>query len=307
MNARARVFVLALIAAVTIGAQGAAAESLLKKNFHYFQPPADGSGVIFTHGSEALNWVGIHYGVWSDWSFEHLTVILDNDEEENLIEHQVGASALFSIGVSRFVNIGLAIPFVPYREFNSEYKPTETQKTEIEDPRLEVKGILFDRRRHCIGLALAATASYPYTMKENTFLSDEGFSITPRLIFDIGRRWWTVALNGAYRHGPASDSPYLDNDVRDEVLINGGVKFRPAYSHELMVDVQTRSPISKFYSDPEANYGEAVVAYRYLWGSYSTYALTIGGGGGFLDGVGTPTVRVFIGFTSFEHRAEPGW
>ena len=161
----------------------------------------------------------------------------------------------------------------------------------------------------CCLLALGMTGSIPVRPGADSMLSDETVTVTPRLILDLGRRWWTVATNVGYRFRTSKDdgSPILENDMADEVTLNLGVKFRPAYAHELMLDAQARTPATEFFQNKSDNYGEFVLAYRFMWGSYSTYGFTIGAGGGFMEGAGTPTVRVFLGFTAFEHRAEPGW
>ena len=300
------VLVIGIFLAVSIHPAPSDAESLLEKNFHYFQPPADGSGMVLTYGSEALTWLGMHYGLYADGAVDHLTVILDNDEEEPLIENQLGMNLMYAIGITRFVNVGLALPVVAYRTFNEDFEPEGADEMALEDLRVDVKGILFDRRRRCLGLALNLTGVVPLDRSENTFLSDNGFGVTPRLIADLGREWWTVALNVGYRYNTESESDVLDMEVLNELLVNLGATFRLGDYGQVLLDSAFRTPATKFFSDSSGNYGELMAAYRYFLGTYSHVALTAGAGMGILNGAGTPTTRVFLGVTVYEHHLERG-
>ena len=290
-----------LIAAGTLPV-AAGAESLLNKNFHYFQPPADGSGLVLTYGSESLRWLGMHYGVYLDESIDHLTIVLTDGDEESLIRNELGANLLYAIGISRFVNVGFAFPFVIYREFNEDYRPADAHQTSLSDLRVDAKGILWDRRRHCLGLAANLTMTVPLDRGDNTFLSDDGLGFVPRIIVDLGRQEWTAAFNLGYRFGPDSKSALLDNEVDDEILLNTGGAYRFLRSHQAMLEAQFRTSATRFFAEEAANYGEIMAAYRYQLGSYSYWALTAGAAVGVLNGAGTPTVRFFLGVTSYENR-----
>ena len=291
-----------LAALAALPASAGAAESLLAKNFHFFQPPSDGSGILLTYGSDSLSMLGMHYGAYADGTIDHLTVILTNGERKSLIGSQYGVNLVYALGITRYLNVGLAIPFAAYRTFNSEFRPSGSHPSSIEDMRIEAKGILFDRRRRCFGLAAVATVTIPLTSAKNTFLSDETVGFVPRLVFDLGRQWWTVAVNVGYRLGRQTTSPVLDMKVKNELLLSGGVTFRPAPFHELKLDAQFRTPPTPFFGDPNFNYGEAMFAYKYTFGDYSYWGITVGAGMGVLHGAGTPVARFFLGVTANENR-----
>jgi len=292
------------------------------KNVHYFQPPADGSGIVLTYGSEPLNWLGIHYGLYVDEAVGHLIYrIPDTDEEIIIFRNQTGLNALLAVGVSRFFNIGMVFPYVPYREFNSEFEDFYNkyyseegeggdigplkgfEETSMEDLRFDVKGILFNRRDSCLGIAANLAITVPVGLEENSFLSDGGPTFAPRLILDLGRHWWSVAFNAAYKiYGKEQESDFLDMVVKDEIIFGFGGKFRFLSFNELMVDTIFRTHAEDFFSDPNEDYGEFMGAYRFIYGSYSLVAFTVGAGMGIMEGAGTPSSRVFIGLTSYEYR-----
>jgi hypothetical protein len=231
-------------------------------------------------------------------------VILTDDSKESLIGNQVGVNLLYAIGLSRYLNLGLAFPFVAYRTLNEDRPDLtdDTRATSLEDLRIEAKGIILDRKRRCIGLAAVLTATIPLSGTDNSYLSDETVGVVPRLVFDIGRPWWTVAFNAGYRFGRETQSPVLDMEVRNELLFNLGATFRFARVHELMLDSQFRTPLNPFFGDDLFNYGELLAAYRIAFGSYSSWGITLGGGMGVLHGAGTPTARLFLGITANENR-----
>lgn len=305
---------LAIVLAFTLVPAAAFGEALLNKNVHYFQPPADGSGLIMTYGSEALTWWGMHYGVVLDDSFQHLTINFSDDREEDLVANQFAANVLFAVGITRYLNIGVAFPFAVHRVFNEDDDlkdeiPDDLKSFAVEDFRVDLKGIILDRRRRCLGVAINLTGTIPVQPEDNTFVSDIGFGVTPRLILDLGREWWTVAFNVAYRHNTESDSQVLDNKVRNELLLGGGATFRLGQYGQygnIILDTSLRTPLTDFFSDPNANYGEVFGGYRYFVGHYSTVAITFGASVGIMDGVGTPTARGFLGVTVYEHHMERG-
>ena len=171
---------------------------------------------------------------------------------------------------------------------------------------MDVKGILFDRRRRCFGLALNLTGTSPVDWRDNTFVTDGGMSLTTRLIADLGREWWTVALNGGYRLSRGPDAGMLNMEVGDEALFSLGAIFRLRQYGQILLDTSFRTPINEFFTEDGTNYGEVLAGYRYFFGTYSTLALTVGGGTGLLGGAGSPTGRFFLGITVYEHRLEKG-
>lgn len=307
-----RLLMLGLLICLIAVPATAGAKSVLDKNLHYFQPPADGSGIILTYGSEALTWLGMHYGGYLDGTYDHLTVKITGGDKERLVGEQLNANLLYAIGITRYLNLGVAVPGILYRTVNDDFNLEDPPAYAFEDLRVDLKGIILDRRRRCLGLALNVTGSIPVDRRENTFATDNGFGIEPRLILDLGRQWWTAAFNGGYRYNVESKSDFVEMEVLNEVLLNLGAVFRLGqYGQygQIMADTawrMTRTIITEFEWREESNYGEAMVAYRYFLGDYSRVALTAGAGVGVLNGAGSPAVRGFIGVTVYEHHLELG-
>lgn len=307
------------------------AKHVYDKNLHNFQPPPDGSGIILTYGSEPLNWLGLHYGLVTDYSRGHVTFVMTDGSEDAIIKDQVAATLLFGIGITRFFNLGVALPYTIWRDYNDTYdievksenqgggteneNETETKKYRLaelkssvfEDLRIDAKGIILNRRERCIGVAVNLTATIPVEAAENNFSSDMNPTITPRLIFDVGKPRWNAAFNVGYKYytsKPDPDESDLNMEVKDEIVFGLGGKLRITYKNEFMVDSIFKTYAEDFFTEDKYNYGELMAAYRRLFGNFSLVALTIGAGTGIAEGAGTPSARVFVGLTSYESRLE---
>lgn len=309
------------------------ARHVYDKNLHNFQPPPDGSGIILTYGSEPLKWLGLHYGLVTDYSRGHVTFVMTDGSEDAIIKNQVATELLFGVGITKFFNVGVAVPYIVWRDYNNTYDievpvpenqqggtngqqaETETRKYKLEelksnifeDLRVDAKGIILNRRERCIGVAINVTATIPVEPVENNFSSDMNPTVTPRLIVDVGKRRWNAALNAGYKFytsKPDPDESDLGMEVKDEVVFGLGGKLRITYKNEVMVDSILKTYVEDFFTEDKYNYGEVIAAYRRLFGNYSFFALTIGGGMGIAEGAGTPAARAFIGLTSYESRLE---
>ena len=103
---------------------------------------------------------------------------------------------------------------------------------------------------------------------------------------------------------PEEDKPFLLNnlEIDDELVFNTGFKIRFAYDQELMLDSAVKTLVSQPFSNREADYAEVMAAYRKYWVRLNYNAVTLGASAGLTQGVGTPFVRMFIGFGRDEAR-----
>jgi hypothetical protein len=340
------VAILVLVLAQTAGAKG-----LLDKNLHYFQPTIDGSGMIVTYGSEPLGMFRMYYGAFGDVAINMLKYDqppeikkfndknpppLDNLTSANLIKNQIAVNAVWGIGFWETFNVGLAVPFVVSRSFDDMFTDPypspkqnthkagiegdnigeDTKKAALEDIRLDIKVIAFNRLARCIGTGVVTTVGFPLAYQENQFVSDAGVTVAPRWFFDIGRERWTAAINVGYKYYSEKSTATLpglvqeyghhhsdDYRVRDELLFNLGAKFRFSYGSEFVIDSAARTFADNPLGDKREDYMEIMGAYRKYFRGLNFTALTFGGGVGLnKDAVGSPMGRVFIGITRDEKR-----
>lgn len=299
---------------------------LLDKNTHLFQPVTDGSGMIVTYGSEPLGTLGISYGAYLDMAISPMRnatlpmefhvdydADLPADADENakaakeeqitLVTAQTSVNALFAIGFTDHINIGVAFPYVITRSYDENYDNVNTFANSLEDMRIDTKLLLLNRRRHCIGIGLINTLTIPLYNEDN-FSSDYGLTVAPRFLFDIGRTWWTVAFNGGYKYYTRTSESllYPDLEVSDELMFNLGVRFRLHYDQELVLDSAVRTLVAAPFANEYADYAEVMAAYRKYWVRMNHTCLTLGASAGLTQGVGTPLVRIFVGIGRDENR-----
>lgn len=307
--------ILTLLMLLGILATPAWGESLLDKNTHYFQPPVDGSGLLFSGGSEALGMWHMHWGVWADDALKPVNYRDSEDEVQRIVVNQTNVGVVYAIGLFHVLNLGFEVPVTAYRiideeiDDQEEFDDADFQTFSFEDMRWEAKWSFLDRSKKCYGLALLVRVTHPIGYQENSFVTDKGLTLSPVIIYDMGRRWWTFATNLGYKYYTVTEEPELldlDLDINHELLFSAGAIFRVSRSQQLMVDAATRTQVAAFYSEPDLDYAEIALAYRKYWKRLNFTALTAGAGVGLLSGVGNPTVRVFIGITGDERRLGPG-
>jgi hypothetical protein len=322
------------------------AEGLLDKNLHYFQPVVDGSGLLTSYGSEPLGMFRMYYGFMFDDSLNILDYENFEGDEAVLISNQPALNFVWGIGFWRYVNVGVGIGYVPTRTMdqdyldNNEYPPAEregvdvskvegprlfdddmlaadedTKANGLEDIRIDVKLIGFDRLARCLGVGLVTTFATPINYKPNQYLSDGGLSIAPRLVVDLGRTWWTFVFNGGYKYFAEKSRiklpPYSeeidhpntgDMYTEDELIFGGGMKFRFSFGDEFLFDTNSRTQAGNPFGDNRIDYVEVMGAYRKTFRGMNFTAVTMGGGVGLLDGMGNPMARFFLGIGRDEKR-----
>lgn len=331
------VFIATALLAATVSTAPAA--GLLDKNLHYFAPTIDGSGLITTYGSEPLGMYRMYYGLFVDDAMNILDYEAPPDSEETtLITNQAAISFVYGIGFWKYVNLGLGLGYIPYRTFDDSFTGDDeyphpfadenpdlpgtdigedTDEAGLEDVRLDLKLIGIDRQERCLGVALITTVAFPLNYKSDQFLSDGGTTVAPRLIVDFGRTWYTLAVNGGYKFfaeksraqlpGLAQDTD-LDattaNDftTEDEIMGGAGVKFRFSYGSEIVLDSQFKTQAPDPFGDDRVDYAEVMGAYRRYFRGLNYTLLTIGSGVGLMDGMGNPSVRIFVGVSRDEKR-----
>jgi hypothetical protein len=291
----------------------AEAQELLPKNVHYFTPVVDDSGMIWTYGSSTLGMGRMHYGLWADDAVAPVAQLQSADDEINVIvPNQVGLNLVYGIGLFHVVNLGFAAPIVPYRQIEQDAADTfnlddDLTSFAIEDLRFDVKGTFLNRKQKCIGGAVLLRTTVPPAVQKNSFTSDQGVTLWPALVFDIGRRWWTFATNVGYKYYTnPGESDVFDLTVGDELTLNLAATFRPSRTQQIIIDSATRTQVARPFGEPDLDYSEVLLAYRKYWQRLNFTALTVGVGAGLLSGVGDPTVRFFIGVTRDERRTSPG-
>lgn len=296
-----------LVVLLLIWGTSAWADGLLDKNINYFQPVIDGSGLLLTYGSEPLTMWRMSYGLYTNDAVSPLTHVDNEDTRRVLVENQVEANLFYAVGLPFNFNVGFDLPFALYRQFNDEFDIPDAEEFAMEDMRLEVKWTALNRLQKCLGLAILGRITTPIVYRENNFVSDHFTTLSPIVVFDLGRRWWTFAANLGYKYYSNPQKSELYNlEIGDELTLQLGARFRFDRSQQVIIDSSTRTQVRAPFGEPDLDYVEILAAYRYSWQRLNYTALTAGVGMGLLQGVGNPKFRFFIGVNRDERRWCPG-
>jgi hypothetical protein len=249
----------------------------------------------------------MYYGFWFDDAIQPVNILDADKNLDTIVVNQLGFQALFALGLFDIVDIGFGFPFIPYRQISDETAYDDLAAYAFEDLRIDLKWTILNRRQKCIGVGILTRVNIPTFYIENSFATDRGVSLEPAVVFDLGRRWWTFAMNLGYKYyTQPQESRDFDVDVADELNLNVGAVFRIGQTDQVMLDSATRTQVRRPFASPNTDYSEILLAYRHYWKQMNFTGLTAGVGMGLLSGVGDPKVRIFVGVTRDERRWGPG-
>ena len=115
--------VIAVVIGVGVGFSGQAfAQDVVLKDIYYFQPPADGSGLVGAWGSEPIGHLGFHLGMYYDYEDQPLEWTDPDDNTHILIYNQHTMQFHLGFGILDRINISAAMAYAPARQFNEDYR-----------------------------------------------------------------------------------------------------------------------------------------------------------------------------------------
>ena len=248
------------------------------------------------------DWPKFNVGLMLNWSADTMILKDAAGQQEELLTGRLTADIVASLSLFRYFSLGVVFPLHVYNISGSPNAAFSNgtggaiDRRGIEsfawgDLRISAKGRILDARESMFGVGLAVDVTVP-TGKKDAFATDDGVTVTPRLIIDFHLDGWRAAINAAYTWRDEYDLRWLD--VKPEFTIGAAVGI-PLIEHnlELLGELETTAKLSDFFTDSNTDYLEGRLAFRYV----TDYGLgvTVGAGAGFLSGYGSPLYRVFAG------------
>jgi outer membrane protein OmpA-like peptidoglycan-associated protein len=311
---------LAALTALAAPATASAQQDLTSFQVEHFEPlPGQTRNVLNVATSESARHLEVDLGLLAHYVNDPLQFSNpDGSEAERAISDQVKAELSVNLGLFDLAELGVVLPVVLFQDgddLRSFGRPGETiAGGGIADIRLIPKfTILRNADAAGFGVALAAPMYIPLG-DTNTFNSDGGFRVEPRLIADWRSEWGlTIAANVAYQLLRSDRDVY--NFVADDVLrwgvatrvptpverlaITGSVFGNASFQEARQIagvdagDLDTSRPV-ELLAGAEYGINETLVA-------------SLGGGAGLTRGVGAPDFRVVagIGYAPAEEPEEP--
>ncbi len=234
---------------------------------------------------------------------------------EDTVDSRLMSELLVSYALSRWLDVGLALPFVLVGSGKAPDAGLstvgDTGGFALGEARLSLRSGLLTGRP--VRLAFQLDATLP--TGDEAKLAANGLGFAPRLVADWRSGGLTVALNvGAYFRdeatiglatGDAAAPSFVAADadgvelltVGNELTAGLGGSYQISRALALIGEAYARTPLTAPFGDENATQLEAMGGVR--WKAAETLAVTAGGGGGtpLFQGYGTSRFRFFAGLS----------
>jgi len=221
--------------------------------------------------------------------------------DQAVVERFFGLDALFSISFFDRLELGAGLPFYPFIDGSADKSvlgTTSLRSLSFGDLRFSGKVAIVPHQRKGFGLAAEVGLTFP-TSRDGAYLGESTVSFVPRLVAELAYDDYRVALTAGYRLRKNQELGFLP--VNDEVLLGlAGAVPLVVPGLTLIGELQAASEAAYLFRYENTSYLEGDLAVRY----HAPFGLqaSLGGGSGFLRGMGCPQARVFatIGWVPYE-------
>lgn len=287
-----------------------------------FDPAVEGGEYFTVHGSKTFDaWQG-HFGLYFDYANRPLQFVGQGSlvgQRQSIIDHIVTANPMGAIGLTDWMAVGMNMPIVIYNWYYSDNPTTdptgdEDFGTDMGDVELLLKFRLLDIEKYKVGVAFIPHITLPTGNPEkytgNGVVTGGGtlavdFKPLERLelalnvgaIFREGfTRTYTFSLGGG---ATATDTIAVD----DMVTFGAAANFKVTKQFQVIGEAFGSTSITDFLEKRSTPF-EGGGGGRYYFGD-SGFAMSAGGTIGFLDGIGKPRFRTFVGLNWYSPTPEP--
>ncbi len=217
-----------------------------------------------------------------------------------VVDHQLVGDLFGAYAPWKWLSVGLNLPLALYAGGESGFQDTPAADgIGLGDVRLSAKFLVLARRDQGFGLAIEPTVSLP-TATEGTYAGDGGLTFTPRLIADYRFDETTLVANLGYRfRGEQEIGPYKTGSD-----LQLGLGVRQGFLDDrlrVLGELLAGSAQEDFFGESGTNMEAQVGANYCVAGIGRVY---LAGGGGFLSGIGDPSLRLTAG-ARFEACGKP--
>jgi outer membrane protein OmpA-like peptidoglycan-associated protein len=267
----------------------------------HFQPQIDGRGLFNTDGADTLRqWQFAAVG-WLHYMRNPLVISDGTRKRLGLVEDRLTVTAAFSLGLTDWLNVGIAVPLALWNDQNARLQSEGVGVTGFGQMRLQLKLKLTDEQRHGIGIAFIPVVFMP-TGNHNAFLGQNFVTFTPRIAIErTFRDTVRLLLNIGYtvREATSFGNLVVDDELYWRVAL--GIRVRP--SVEIGAELVGATAASDLFGgNPRKNPLELLFGARLM---LTHFIQVYGGlGPGLSTGYGTPTWRMFAGLTFAPYKRD---
>jgi outer membrane protein OmpA-like peptidoglycan-associated protein len=283
-------------AAVLLGTvllAGAARADNPKINADFFRPsvhPGDILGIQTATQPKSLDWGA---GAWFTFNAKTLRLVGDSSGQDyQILSQQLITDIYGHIGLFDFLDIGLDIPVALMSKGDAPSAGSSLTKVggaALGDLRLGLKGTFLGGNGKGFGLALAEDLTFP-TATKAVFIGDRTVTGTTNVILDYSGRGWQAALNLGFRLKGAVQVE--GREFGHQLLIGGGVSAPLVCGVlDLIGTAEMRTALTDPFGSSFDNGLDLMGGLRFHWKGFQLIAA---GGGGVLEGYGTPAYNATV-------------
>lgn len=282
-----------LIACLLIGG-----EAWGQANVRGLSPHPMGSPTLSLAGTTPLGRGGLSASLWSTAESRPLIFYKGGARTADIITARSTLDLAFAAGLSEGVDLGLVTPMVLSQTGRQVGDPGPIARFAFGDPRLTLKGQIFDKRSFNLGLSLVLTGTVPLG-DADALVGERNATGEALLAFEIpiGHRL-DLLVNGGARLREDTDIGGIE--LSNELLGGLGVSWRAWPGLAFSGEVVGRTALSAPFEAVEASPVAANAAVR--WQLWHGLTLVVGGGAGLQAGYGAPAWRGLIGVEAAPRR-----
>jgi outer membrane protein OmpA-like peptidoglycan-associated protein len=264
-----------------------------------FEPATSPYGIFNVDASQTAGELQVSGGLILHYDKAPLVFAPDDGGPEvPIVEHQVIAQALFSIGVTESLELGLAFPVYLVNQAN--VLADSIDGATIGDLRLRPKFAVLSAESDPVGLAFVLHLTLP-TGDSAAFASSGQVTVRPGVVLDaqVGRLLLAANLGADIQ----SQRGFGDLSVGSELIMGAGAQYEVLENRFLLgAEVYGSTSFDDFFRRSETPL-EGLLGFKYR----SDFGLNLvtGVGRGLIPGYGAPDVRVFVGLRYAEYN--PDW
>ncbi len=242
------------------------------------QPTSDGpsGGLFLTYTKDPLRLVDNRF---------------DPVQTFQLVDNMLTADLFAAWSFWRSLSVGLNVPVALYSKGASGFQgAAPADATGLGDLRLSLRYLIVPRAAEGFGLGIEALVGFP-TATSGTWAGDANVTFTPRVIADWRIADFLLAANVGYRVKEGQE--LATYDAGGEVLLGLGAEYRLFDDRLGILGELLSSTNQEDFFGRSGTTLEGQIGLNYcIAGVSRVYAA---GGGGMLDGIGDPSLRVTAG------------
>jgi len=293
-----------------LGTRGAWAQDATSGQFSVqrFDPAPGPRNFINTRGARVDGKMAYSLGLMADYAYKPFVIVSCESESScssgsssyqtlKVVENLVTADLMGSVNPTPWAQIGLRLPLTWVKGqgvANDGFAdPGGLKGFAVGDAELEGKFRFYGQPKDklVLGAAVYGTGPLGKLTADGKYVGDNSPTAGLRGIVDYQLKDLTLGVNvgGAYRKLGRVGTARVGSELR----FGAGARYQVSPILAAVADVYGASRFAK--KDNGTNVMEGVVA-GVLTPSGSPFVFTLGGGSGLIKGVGSPSIRAFLGF-----------